>query len=285
MSERQDAVTRAITDDGSFRVIVAETTSTVRGTIAAQKASGPTAVHFADLLTGTILIRETMAPTLRVQGIAKGARGRSTLVADSHPDGTSRGLVQLKEAGQGFEIGPGSLMQMMRTLPSGAIHQGIVDVGSAGSLNAALMTYLQESEQIASVVGIGTVKRDGEVVRAGGFLVQLLDGAERSAQMIMAERLDVFPSVEEMFSSADFGIEQLLGEILYGMPHAVLETSPLSYACRCSHERVVSALATLNRAEIEDMVRVGEILDINCDYCGTAYPVAPEHLRALLEES
>jgi molecular chaperone Hsp33 len=285
MSETQDQVTRAITDDGSFRVIVAETTSTVRGTLAAQRASGVTAQHFAELVTGTILVRETMAPTLRVQGIAKGAGGRCTLIADSHPNGSSRGLVQKRDPRREFEIGAGALLQMMRTLPSGAIHQGIVDIASAGSLNGALMAYLQESEQITSVVGVGTVFRNGEVLRSGGFLVQLLDGAERSAQMIMAERLDAFPKMEELLASDDFSVPSLLGELLYAMPHALLETSPLSYSCRCSHEKVVSALASVSRADILDMVQTGEILDIHCDYCGTGYAVSPEHLRSLLEES
>src|SRR5690349_4952069 len=116
-----DRVLRAITDDGAFRVIAAMTTETVRGAAAIQEVGRTAARLFGDLLTGTILVRETMAPSLRVQGIAKGAGGRGTLLADSHPDGSARGLVQLGAGGgtEPFTLGSGSLLQLMRTLPNG----------------------------------------------------------------------------------------------------------------------------------------------------------------------
>src|SRR5689334_23206571 len=68
-----DFVIRALTDDGSFRVLTARTTSVCAAAVARQKVSGTTARHFGDLLTGTVLVRETMAPQLRVQGIVRGA--------------------------------------------------------------------------------------------------------------------------------------------------------------------------------------------------------------------
>ena len=96
MTEPSDTVLRAITDDGAFRVITARTTQTVRGAVEAQGVVGATARHFGDLLTGSILFRETMAPNLRVQGIIKGSNGSGSVIADSHPSGQTRGLIQLK---------------------------------------------------------------------------------------------------------------------------------------------------------------------------------------------
>ncbi|HEY5376008.1 MAG TPA: Hsp33 family molecular chaperone HslO, partial [Polyangiaceae bacterium] len=96
MPEPSDTVLRAITDDGAFRVITARTTQTVRGAVEAQGVAGLTARHFGDLLTGSILFRETMAPNLRVQGIIKGSNGSGSVIADSHPSGQTRGLIQLK---------------------------------------------------------------------------------------------------------------------------------------------------------------------------------------------
>src|ERR1700678_881457 len=93
-----DSVVRAITEDGAFRVIAARTTETVRGAVAAQGARGVTARHFGELLTGAVLLREAMAPRQRVQAILKGA-AKGSLIADSHPDGTSRGLVNLGAGG------------------------------------------------------------------------------------------------------------------------------------------------------------------------------------------
>src|SRR5262249_22057537 len=127
MSPQRDSVVRAITDDGAFRVIVARTTETVRGAVAAQAARDDTARRFGELTTGAVLVREAMAPKLRVQAILKSASGGS-LVADAHPDGTSRGLVNFgaaakRERAPGITFGEGSLLQVMRTMPNGSLHQ------------------------------------------------------------------------------------------------------------------------------------------------------------------
>jgi molecular chaperone Hsp33 len=282
-----DSVIRAISDDGAFRVITIATTNTVRGASLAQSASPALAPHFADLLTGTILVRETMAPGLRVQGILKGQGGRGALIADSNPDGTTRGLIQVRpiasDPSSAFALGPGSLLQIMRTLPSGRIHQGIVDVSSAQGLSQALMTYLQESEQIVSVIAVGTIVEHDVLERAGGYIVQLLPEASRAVQMIMAERLDALPSIETFLGDPSFSPQGLLDELLHGMPYGALGESPLRFECRCSVERVMTSLATLGRADLAELASSDESLEISCDYCGKAYPISPETLRPLTE--
>ena len=288
-----DSVVRAITDDGAFRVITARTTETVRGAAAAQGAKGATARHFGELLTGTILVREAMAPSLRVQGILKGAGGKGTLVADAHPDGSSRGLVNFRGTGE-ISVEKGALLQMMRTLPSGALHQGMVEVpevsradgrsGPASGISAGLMAYMQDSEQVVSTIAVATVLTGDEVVAAGGYLVQLLPEVERGPLMVMTERLAELEDLSGLLRSGGTP-DTLLEELLYGMPFTRLEASRLCFACHCSQLRVVATLATLPRADVEDLIRSGEVLQIRCDYCGKDYEVAPAQLRSLLTTS
>lgn len=281
MNPTSDIVVRAITRDGAFRVITALTTDTVKGAVAAQAASGDTAQRLGELLTGAILVREAMAPMLRVQVIVKGSSGRGSLVADAHPDGTTRGLVNLGK-GRDVEVGAGSLLQVMRTMPNGALHQGVVEVPPDGGISGALMNYMQESEQVVTMIAVTTlIDRDG-VSRSGGYLVQLLPEVERGPLMVMTERLRDFERLDHVLAQEGASADQLLDELLYGMPFARLESSPLSFSCRCSQVRVISALATLPRTDIQEMVTDGQVLDIRCDYCGKDYQVAPGQLRSLL---
>jgi molecular chaperone Hsp33 len=290
-----DTVVRAMTNDGAFRVIAARTTETVRGAISAQNARGATARHFGELITGAILVRETMAPNLRVQGILKSATGRGSLVADAHPDGTSRGLVNFGAGGAGeISVGKGALLQMMRTMPNGALHQGVVEVpapnpgdprGEHGSgISRGLMAYMQDSEQVFSMIAVACVLAGDTVVTAGGYVVQLLPEVERGPLMVMTERLADFGDLEEVLKSGA-SPDTLLSELLHGMPFTRLEESSLCFACKCSQLRVVSTLATLPRADIEDLLRSGEVLEIRCDYCGKDYQVLPAQLRSLLTTS
>src|SRR5260370_627700 len=89
-----DHAVMAVSNDGAFRVIVVRATETARGIVAAQRARGTTAEHLAHLVTGTLLVRLTMAPAYRVQGIVRGTDAKTLLVADSYPDGSTRGLVK-----------------------------------------------------------------------------------------------------------------------------------------------------------------------------------------------
>ena len=285
MSEGQghtsDGVLRAITDDGSFRVITISSADTVRAATEAQGLGGEPARLLADALTGTVLVRETMAPALRVQGILKGAGGRGSLVADSRPGGATRGLVQLPKDTE-LSLGAGALLQMMRTLPNGAIHQGIVDVSGAGGLSQALMVYMQESEQVVSVIAVGAIIREQSIERAGGYIVQLLPEVDRGQHMIMTERLQAMDPITTLIGREGFTARSLLDELLFGMPFTVTGESSLRFECACSETQVLATLSSLGSGDIADLVQGGEVLEIRCDYCGKEYQVHPERLRGLL---
>lgn len=280
----RDRVVRALTDDDTFRVMVAVTTDMVRGAVAAQKASGPTARHFADLLTGTVLVRETMAPQYRVQAVLKGAGGRGSLVADAHPDGLTRGLVQLPEGQKGFEFGTGSSLLMMRGGAS-KMYRSVTEPPEAGGVAEALMLYLQNSEQIISVTAVGTHGAEGAVEHAGGYVVQLLPGAARGPLMVMTERLAAMPPVGELLANAKGNADELLAELLYLMPHTKLGDSDVRHGCLCDERAVLTSLATLPREDLIELTKSDEVLELSCDYCTTTYPIATAQLRGLTQAS
>ena len=280
----KDSVLIAITNDGAFRVVVAKTTNTVRGAVEAQRASGETAKRFGELLTGSVLFRETMAPNLRVQGILKAAGGGGSLVADSHPSGSTRGLVQLKTE-SALRVEDGALLQLMRSLPGGRINQGVIEVPEGGGISEALMAYMQISEQVVSMISVGTVMDTGGVQSAGGYMVQLLPEVDRGALMVMTERLQDFKSIDRELRDAAFTPEWLMDQLLYGMEFTRLEESNVDFDCWCDELRLVSALATLSKDEIRSLIEDGEVLEITCDYCGEEYRIAPAQLQGLLDPS
>ncbi|MBX3269228.1 MAG: Hsp33 family molecular chaperone HslO [Sandaracinaceae bacterium] len=279
-----DRTTTAVTHDGAFRVIALRTTDTVRQCILAQGAEGDDARHLADVVTGTILVRLTMAPTLRVQGIVRGVGGRATIVGDSSPDGTTRGLLQ-RPGGASISLGPGALMQMMRTLPTGAVHQGVVEVPD-GSVSGALMGYLSISEQITSVAMVTSRFEDGAVRGAGGYIVQLLPEVSRAPLAVMTERLAAdFSTPDAVLSLLADDPATLMAEILHGMDFAQTQEGALRFGCRCSSLRVLESLATLSKDDIRELMTSDEQLHITCDYCGQTYEMSPKTLAGLLSAS
>lgn len=286
MTTPADQIHRAMTDDGSFRVLTCDVTETIKGAFVAQKTAGAEAVSFGELLVGTILFRETMAPQLRVQGIVTRADGSGQIVADSHPSGDVRGLVQRTNKDTPLAVKPGDNLRMMRSMPNGSLNQGIVQLGEQATVSEGMMVYMQTSEQIVTMIGVGVaLDASGEVERAGGYLVQLLPGAKRGPLMVMTERLNDFQNVTDWLRKPEFTPEWFMSELLYGMDYAALGNSGVRFHCWCDELKVIGALATLPRHDLEELARSEEVLSINCDYCGKLYEVAPPRLRGLLNES
>ncbi len=280
----QDTVLRAITDDGAFRVIAADTTATVRGALAAQRPEGTELIRtFADLLTGAVLVRESMAPDNRLQAILQGDDPRARMVADTHPDGSTRGLVQLPANTKTMSLSKRGLLQVARTLHNGQLHQGVVQVPSGTpTISSAYMTYMQESEQVVTMMAVGCHLASGEVVAAGGYMVQLLPEVEEGPLMVMTERLKDFEDIVPLLARGAASPETLLAETLYGMPYTKVGDRTVEFGCRCSPERLAVSLASLPRADIESLMEGGKTLEIQCDYCRKNYEFTLEQLRSLL---
>ncbi|MFK7988173.1 MAG: Hsp33 family molecular chaperone HslO [Sandaracinaceae bacterium] len=280
-----DRAVTGVTEDGAFRVIVARTTETARATVEGQQIEGENARNLADVVSGTVLVRLTMAPDYRVQGIVRGAGGKGTIVGDSHPDGTARGLMQRPDGLETVNLGKGALLQMMRSLYNGQVARGVVEVPETG-VSGALMNYFQASEQIEGVAMVAC-SFDGDRVRAaGGYMVQLLPEVSRDPLEIMAARLDAdFSEREAVLDQLEASPEALLSEILYGMPFAQTQDVTLGFGCQCSSVRVLNSLATLPKADIEDLMSSNEPLHITCDYCREVYELSPKDLAGLLSSN
>ena len=278
-----------MTDDGAFRMMVVRSTDTVRGAIAAQEARGDAARILGDMVTGAILYRETMAPSLRVQAVIKGANGSGQIIADSYPEGRTRGLFQHKSAAPPFHLGRGSMLQLMRSLPNGELYQGVVELPPEGGVSEGLMSYMKSSEQIATVVRVATVMDGQSGVRAaGGFLIQLLPEApdREGAIETMADRLEAeFDDITERLVGTDASPDAFIAEAFEGMPHTMLDDSPVAFGCDCSKVRVLTSLSTLGVDDLEQLLADGEALDLGCDWCGKSYRVEVEELKGLLTQS
>lgn len=283
----QDIVLRAITDDGAFRVIAADTTATVRGAIAAQRPETVDLTRtFADLLTGAVLVRESMAPDNRLQAILQGDNPRARMVADTHPDGATRGLIQLPQDMKELTFAKEALLQVARTLHNGALHQGVVRVPPGSTnLSPGFMAYMQDSEQTTTMIAIGCHMSNGEVAAAGGYMVQLLPEVAEGPLAVMAERLKDFEDIVPLLARGGASPDELLRETLYGMPFTKVGDRNVHFGCRCSPERLALSLASLPRADIESLMSDGKTLEIECDYCGTKYDFTQQQLRALIDKN
>lgn len=278
-----DSVLRTITDDGSFRVVAARSDATARDAIAAQGVTGVTAALFGQLVAGVILLRETLSPAHRVQLDVDDRRGRGRLVCDAWPGGDTRGRVMSPDDGSPIEVGGGSRLRVSRPLSGGRLHEGIVAVPEGGGICEGLMAYMQESEQVFSVIAAATFGEEGER-RAGGYVVQLLPEYDRAALSLMVARLGAMPPMAQLLGE-DATPEGLTARLFLDMASTELEASTTRFACACSRDRVELALSSFARGEIEQALADGRPLEARCEFCRTSYRLERDDLTRLLGAS
>ena len=195
------------------------------------------------------------------------------MIADTHPDGSTRGLIQLPADVKEMPLGPSGLLQVARTLHNGSLHQGVVQVPRLEQrLRARFMAYMQESEQIVTVIAVGChlVERRGR--RRG----RLHGAAPPRGRRGPAHGHDRAPEGLRGHRPAPRARARDPRRRSSPRRSTACRTrrsanATVRFGCRCSPERLAQSLASLPRADIESLMEGGKPLEIECDYCRKHY--------------
>ncbi len=148
-----------------------------------------------------------------------------------------------------------------------------------------LTYYFAASEQVPSSVGLGVLmERDNQVRQAGGFIVQLMPFAEEAVIRRLEQNLGKITSVTALLDQGNTP-EQMLEQILEGLECELTDTTPVSFSCNCSKERIEKVLISLGKKEIQDMIDEGQEIQVNCHFCNTNYEFSVEELKAIYRKS
>ena len=178
-------------------------------------------------------------------------------------------------------IGPGFL-NVIRDIGMKEPYNGQVHLVS-GEIAEDLTYYYATSEQIPSSVGLGVLlDKENFVKQAGGFIIQVMPFAEDEVIDKVEESLKHIHSVTSLLEQG-MTPEDMLHHLLGDLDLEILDRMPAQYACNCSKERVAKAIASIGRADLEDMIQAGETIETNCQFCGSHYYFTTEELKAFLK--
>ena len=178
-------------------------------------------------------------------------------------------------------IGPGFL-NVIRDIGMKEPYNGQVHLVS-GEIAEDLTYYYATSEQIPSSVGLGVLlDKENFVKQAGGFIIQVMPFAEDEVIDKVEESLKHIHSVTSLLEQG-MTPEDMLHHLLGDLDLEILDHMPAQYACNCSKERVSKAIASIGRADLEDMIQAGETIETNCQFCGSHYYFTTEELKSFLK--
>lgn len=157
---------------------------------------------------------------------------------------------------------------------------GEVDL-QTGEIAEDLTYYFAASEQIPSVVGLGVlVDKDGSVLQAGGFIVQLMPFTSEEVISKLEGSLATLEPVTKMLERG-FTPEVILEEVLTFFDVEYNETMPVQFHCNCSKERITKALISVGKKGLKEMIDDGEPIHVNCHFCNTDYTFEIDELKEI----
>jgi molecular chaperone Hsp33 len=287
---------RATSSEGRYRLLALDATEVV-AEIRRRQGTDPVAtaalgrVALGALLLGALLKEDEELVTLRV----KGAGPLGTLIATATPRGEVRGLVndprpdiaQVAPNGKlnvGAAVGVPGTLTVTRDLAMGEPYLSTVEL-QTGEIGDDLAFYVVLSEQVPSAVGIGVfVDPYGEVEAAGGYLAQLMPGADDGAAVRLESTVAALPSPTEMLRAGDRP-EDILKRIAGADSLRVREERAVRFHCPCGPDRAERALALLGSEEMRAVREMEGVpgAELTCGFCGEIYRISPEQLDRLID--
>ena len=238
-------------------------------------------------MMGNQLKEDNGAVTLQIKG--GGPLGSITAVSDSQ--GNVRGYVQnpevdlpLKAPGKldvGRAVGADGSLTVIKDLGLKEPYVGSIGLLS-GEIADDVTAYFAESEQIPSACALGVlVDTDQSILCAGGYLIQLLPGADEKVISSVEQGVLRAGPVTSVLKEGASALE-LVKQVLSGFELEVVEESPVEYRCYCSRDRVTRALISIGREELRALIKEQGKAELTCQFCDKVYDYSREELEALL---
>lgn len=293
-----DTIITATAAEGLVRMVACESTRTCEE---ARKIHNTSAVATAALgrtLTAAALMsnqlkNETDSITLNISG--RGPLGSILCVSDVHAN--VRGYVTnpavelpVRESDGKLDVGGAVGKGFLRVIKDLSLKEPYVGTSAlvSGEVADDLSYYFVTSEQVPSSVALGVRVRPDEsgkeafvVDRAGGFILQLMPGAEGELIDALEARMSCMPSVTTLLS-AGASVTDIAEDVLKGFSPQIKEKRTFSYKCGCSRERMLGALAAIGRDDLNEIYKDGKGAELCCHFCNKKYNFSTEEIGALL---
>ena len=273
-------ITRAMTSDGSARIICADTTAIVQKAFEVHKTAKTMTAALGRSLTVTSLMGSLLkdkTDTLSLQ--IKGDGPAGTILCVSNYRGDVRGYAENPDAelppnehgklDVGGAVGQGTLC-IIRDFGTGEPYVGISQLVS-GEIAEDISEYFVTSEQTPTVCALGVrANTDNSCKAAGGFLLQLLPGADEAIIPVLEKNIAALGSVSKLLEVGRTP-EEIIAMVLEGIDYDLFDSYEIEYQCTCSRDKYMRALISLNQADMDELAESGEPVETECRFCHTKY--------------
>jgi len=287
-------ITRAMSQDGSVRIVCTDATEIVRTAQNIHETSKTMTAALGRCLTvtslmGSLLKDKTDSLTIQIKG--DGPAGTILCVSDYM--GNVRGyaenpFAELPPNAQGKldvggAVGKGSLY-VIRDLGVGEPYVGISPLVS-GEIGDDISEYYVNSEQTPTVCALGVrVAQDFRCKAAGGFLLQLLPGADETLIPLLEKNVVEIGSVSKQIELGRT-TEEIIDMVFEGIPYDIFDNIETEYRCACGRDKYLRALVSLSDADIEELSADEKPVETECRFCKKKYSFDMKEIVKIRKEA
>lgn len=275
----QDRIIKAMTDDGTIRILLATTANLVEEARLRHNTSPTATAALGRVLTITVMMGTDLKGDESVTVRINGGGPLGTVLAVSDGDGTVRGYVANpscevpeKYRGKldvGKAVGQDGFVEVIKDLGMKVPFSGRVRLVS-GEIAEDMAYYFTYSEQVPSLVSLGVyIGQDLSVKAAGGMLIQALPGADEDQLAVIEERVQNMKPLTSLLLETT--LEGILEEVLAGIPYHIMAEMPLAFKCRCSREKAQAILAAMSEEDVQKAAEGRGLVEIVCNFCNETY--------------
>lgn len=290
----KDYIVRGTAANGQIRAFAATTRELTEAARQAHNTSPVATAALGRLLTGAAMMGTMMKGekdllTIKIQG--DGPIQGLTVTADSK--GNVKGYVYNPQVmlppnefgkldvGGALGIGVLSVIQDIG-MKEPYVGQTIL---ISGEIAEDLTYYYATSEQTPTSIALGVLMNKENTVRqSGGFLIQLMPGAEEQLIDELEKNIGDLPSVTTMLDEG-LSPEGILRKVLGNIKLEILDQMDTQFSCNCHKERVEKALISIGKKDIDEMIQEGKPIEVNCHFCNRHYEFTVDQLKSLLEQA
>lgn len=289
-----DGIGSILAFDGMVRIYAAVTTDLVEEARKVHDTWPTATAALGRVLTASILMAAMGDPDekLSLQFLGDGPLGRVMAIASGR--GTVKGYVDephvdlpLNAQGKldvGQAVGKEGKLYVIRDLGLKEPYRGVVEMVS-GEIAEDIAHYFLSSQQTRTAVALGVlVSPDGHVESAGGYIVQLLPGADDAVVSRLEEILQGLPEISTLVAEEKNTLGILRRWTGQDQSEAVATSTPRWY-CDCNRERLIGPLISLGAEELRSLAEEESDTELICHFCRTAYPFDSTELKMLAERA
>ena len=303
--ENNDILISGLAADGYLRVIGAETTQLVEEARKTHNMSATATAALGRMLTGTVLMAKEMkneTDKLTIQLKGKGPiGGMATVCRIKTKNGAAGALdkvfvkgyadhpyadLPIRESDGKLDVGGlvgKGFMNVMMDLGLKEPYSGSVPLRS-GEIAEDFSYYYALSKQVPAAVSLGVlIGEQLDVMKAGGFMIQLLPGAPDKLIDDIERNISYMPSVTTLLN-AGATIENILEDITRGYNLDISDRVECKFECDCSKERMEEALLSIGKEEIKKILEEDHGAELCCHFCNKKYQFTEEEIAELIVE-